>query len=240
MPRQCTSFQYVAAGTSEGAAATRYAARRASRHPARTGDAARAIRHSRKRGHAGACRPGKSSSGPAGTARRLRRTGRAVQGGTAQQFPKLDVGLTRGRDTSAIYTSGLSISVTLPLFNGNRGNIAIEKATRESLYEDYVQRLDDAYAAVQGITSNLQLLQRQLRTARSSELALKTSLDNARQASRLRNLALPALAGIESQYLTQRIATENLASALLQQHVALCTLIGVSAIDHQPLQRANP
>jgi outer membrane protein TolC len=130
--------------------------------------------------------------------------------------------------------------VTLPLFNGNRGNIAIEKATRESLYEDYVQRLDDAYAAVQGITSNLQLLQRQLRTARSSELALKTSLDNARQASRLRNLALPALAGIESQYLTQRIATENLASALLQQHVALCTLIGVSAIDHQPLQRANP
>ncbi|MGF6729818.1 outer membrane protein TolC [Paraburkholderia youngii] len=156
------------------------------------------------------------------------------------QFPKLDVGVTRGRDTSAIYTSGLTLSVTLPLFNGNRGNIAIEKATRESLYDEYVQRLDDAYTAVEGITADLRLLQEQLHTERASEFALKGSLDKARRAYVRGNLALPALADLESQYLTQRIASEKLANSVLQQHVLLCTLIGVSAIDHQPLQRALP
>ncbi|MPW18943.1 hypothetical protein GCT13_19075 [Paraburkholderia sp. CNPSo 3157] len=151
------------------------------------------------------------------------------------QFPKLDIGVTRGRDTSAIYTTGLSVSVTLPLFNGNRGNIAIEKATRESLYDEYVQRLDDAYSAVHGITAELRVLHEQLHTARALEFALKTSLEKARHAFEQGNLALPALADIESQYLAQRIASEKLASEVLQQHVALCTLIGVSAIDHQPL-----
>lgn len=156
------------------------------------------------------------------------------------QFPKLDIGVTRGRDTSAIYTSGLSLSVTLPLFNGNRGNIAIEKATRENLYEEYVQRLDDAYTAVQGITADLRLLQEQLQTARSSEFTLKTSLEKSRHGFLQGNVALPAFADIESQYLAQRIASEKLESLVLQQHVALCTLIGISAIDHQPIQQALP
>lgn len=156
------------------------------------------------------------------------------------QFPKLDIGVTRGRDTSAVYTAGLSVSVTLPLFNGNRGNIAIEKATRESLHDEYVQRLDDAYAAVQGITTGLGVLEAQLHVARASEFALKTSLDKARRAFQQGSLALPALADIESQYLAQRIASAKLASQVLQQHVELCTLIGVSAIDHQPLQQALP
>ena len=130
--------------------------------------------------------------------------------------------------------------MTLSLFNGNRGNIAIEKATRESLYEEYVQRLDDAYTAVQGITAELSLLQEQLHTARASEFALKSSLDKARRAYVQGNLALPGLADTESQYLTQRIASEKLANSVLQQHVVLCTLIGVSAIDHQPLRQALP
>ncbi|MEI5999789.1 TolC family protein [Paraburkholderia bengalensis] len=156
------------------------------------------------------------------------------------QFPKLDIGVTRGRDTSAIYTTGLSVSVTLPLFNGNRGNIAIEKATRESLYDDYVQRLDDAYSAVDGITAELGVLQGQLHTSRASEYALKTSLEKARHAFEQGNLALPAFADIESQYLAQRIASEKLEGQVLQQHVALCTLIGVSAIDDEPLPQARP
>jgi outer membrane protein TolC len=152
------------------------------------------------------------------------------------QFPRLDVGVTRGRDTSAIYTSGLTVSVTLPLFNGNRGNIAVEKATRESLYQEYNQRLDDAYTAVDGISSELSLLGDQLRNARSMETALEASVNQARVAYDGGDMTLPVLADLESRLLTQRIATARLANAVLQQQVELCTLIGVSAIDHQPLR----
>ena len=153
------------------------------------------------------------------------------------QFPRLDIGVTRGRDTSAIYTSGLTVSVTLPLFNGNRGNIAVERATRESLYQEYGQRLDDAYTAVDGISAELSLLGEQLRNAQSTEAALETSVKQARVANGAGDVTLPVLADLESRLLTQRIATAKLANSVLQQQVELCTLIGVSAIDHQPLNK---
>ncbi|MDR6202170.1 outer membrane protein TolC [Paraburkholderia graminis] len=152
------------------------------------------------------------------------------------QFPRLDVGVTRGRDTSAIYTSGLSVSVTLPLFNGNRGNIAVEKATRESLYQEYGQRLDDAYTAVDAISSELTWLTERLHNSQSTEAALDASLKKLRVAYAAHDVSFPVLADAEVRLLNQRVATTKLANSVLQQQVELCTLIGVSAIDHQPLQ----
>jgi outer membrane protein TolC len=148
------------------------------------------------------------------------------------QFPRLDIGVTRGRDTTAIYTSGLTVSVTLPLFNGNRGNIAVEKATREALYQEYGQRLEDAYTAVDGLSSELSLLREQLREAISAEATLDASVKLARVAYGDGDMTLPILADLESRLLNQRIARTKLANSVLQQQVELCTLIGVSAIDH--------
>ncbi len=47
------------------------------------------------------------------------------------QFPSPNIGFTRARDTSAVYTSGFTLGISLPIFNRNRGNIAIETATRQ-------------------------------------------------------------------------------------------------------------
>jgi outer membrane protein TolC len=152
------------------------------------------------------------------------------------QFPRLDIGFTRGRDTSAIYTSGIAVTVTLPLFNGNRGNIAVEKATRESLYEEYTQRLKEAYAAVDNITENMKLLDDQLRNALSLEASLDRATRQARSAHARSDVTLPTLIELESRRLNQHIVTTRLANAVLQQQVELCTLIGISAIDHQSLQ----
>ncbi len=152
------------------------------------------------------------------------------------QFPRLDIGVTRGRDTSAIYTSGIAVTVTLPLFNGNRGNIAVEKATRESLYEEYTQRLEEAYAAVDNIVSDMNLLDDQLRNARSLEASLDGATLQARSAHARGDMTLPTLMDLESRRLNQRITTTKLANAVLQQQVELCTLIGISAVDHQSLQ----
>jgi outer membrane protein TolC len=162
------------------------------------------------------------------------------RGALLAQFPRLDIGVTRGRDTQSIYTSGLTVSVTLPLFNGNRGNIAVEKATRESLYQEYGQRLDDAYSAVDSITSELSLLGGQLRNAQSMEATLEASVKQARVANGARDVTLPVLADLEFRLLNQRIVKAKLANSVLQQQVELCTLIGVSAIDHQPVHQDLP
>jgi cobalt-zinc-cadmium efflux system outer membrane protein len=57
------------------------------------------------------------------------------------QFPALNVGVSRARDNTGITSSGIAVSISLPLFDRNRGAIAIERATREQLHEEYAQRM---------------------------------------------------------------------------------------------------
>ena len=57
------------------------------------------------------------------------------------QFPALTVTWNRARDTSSVWTTGFSAALNLPLFTGARGEIAVEKATREKLHAEYLDRL---------------------------------------------------------------------------------------------------
>ncbi len=64
------------------------------------------------------------------------------------QFPLLNLGYSRQRDTSAILTNGITATVTLPIFNRNQGDIAVQNATREQLAREYQARLDQSAADV--------------------------------------------------------------------------------------------
>src|SRR5579875_107519 len=57
------------------------------------------------------------------------------------QFPAITVGFVKARDNRNIASTGFSIGLSLPLFDGNRGNIAVERATRQQLHDDYAARL---------------------------------------------------------------------------------------------------
>ena len=82
------------------------------------------------------------------------------------QFPAVNVGVSRARDNTGISSNGFSLSVSLPLFDANRGAIRIESATREQMHEEYAQRVLTARAEVARLLSTEQLL-----TAREAELA---------------------------------------------------------------------
>ncbi|MDE1893565.1 MAG: TolC family protein [Xanthomonadaceae bacterium] len=87
-----------------------------------------------------------------------------LRGAILAQFPALTIGFNTARDTSAVYTNGLSIGITLPLFDRNRGNIAIERATRQQLHDDYAARLLATRIDMQRIDRDLATLDRQLAT----------------------------------------------------------------------------
>ena len=61
------------------------------------------------------------------------------------QFPSLSIGANRARDTGRIWTFGPFINLSLPLLNGNRGNIAVARVTRQRLNAEYHDRLATAY-----------------------------------------------------------------------------------------------
>lgn len=65
-----------------------------------------------------------------------------VHAAVLSQFPSVSVGISRARDTGSVNTAGFTIGLTLPLFSGSRGAIAVERATREQLRAEYQARLD--------------------------------------------------------------------------------------------------
>ena len=77
-----------------------------------------------------------------------------------EQFPSLGITLNSQRDSAGNLLAGPAIDFTLPIWNRNRGTIAVERATREALKAEYDARLfqtrADIAAAEAGIAIALQ------------------------------------------------------------------------------------
>jgi len=71
------------------------------------------------------------------------------------QFPKISIGLTRARDTDGFQTVGAAVSISIPIFDRNQGRIAVERATRQQLFDEYASRLFEARADVAKIAESL-------------------------------------------------------------------------------------
>jgi outer membrane protein TolC len=64
------------------------------------------------------------------------------------QFPILNLGFSHASDTSAVVTNGLTATFVVPIFNGGRGEIAVQSATRDQLRAEYQARLDQTLADI--------------------------------------------------------------------------------------------
>lgn len=148
------------------------------------------------------------------------------RGAVLAQFPALNVGLTRARDTSGLYTLGFGLTLSLPIFNANRGNISIERATRKKLFDEYQNRLNSAYSEVATALDNLPLLQGQLQQTRRGVAELATAAQRAEAAYHAGNLAAPDYVRLQTALLDKRVEAINLQEALMEQQIALETLLG--------------
>ncbi|HDR9757807.1 TPA: TolC family protein [Burkholderia cepacia ATCC 25416] len=142
------------------------------------------------------------------------------------QFPSLTVGFQRSRDTSNVYTSGFTVGLTLPIFNRNRGNIAIEQATRQRLADEYQNRLNQAHADIDRMRADQTSFATQLEGNRATIARLSQMAANARVAWERHNLPLPAYVDAETALLTKQIETVNLEQTLLDERIAMNALLG--------------
>jgi outer membrane protein TolC len=67
-----------------------------------------------------------------------------VRAAIKSQFPRISIGPSAGRDIENVETAGFGLNIELPFFDRNQGNIAIERATRKQLFDEYHARLSDA------------------------------------------------------------------------------------------------
>ena len=143
-----------------------------------------------------------------------------------RQFPAIDIGLTRARGTDRVSTRGFKIALRLPIFNRNRGNIAIEKATRRALHDEYAARLIDARSGVERIVQEERLLER-----RRSQLAEDVRI-GARTARELHagvvrgDISAADDLNVAVSWFDRRLELLSLEQAMQEQRVALRTLLG--------------
>ncbi|MBI3343785.1 MAG: TolC family protein [Gammaproteobacteria bacterium] len=142
------------------------------------------------------------------------------------QFPALNIGLTRARDTSGLYTQGFGITLSLPIFNRNRGNVAIEKATRQRLHDEYQMRINSAAADIARILQDQKLLEKQLQNVAFGVDVLAHAADNAQAAFDAGNIDMLAYTNLRTALLAKQAEAITLKQTLLEQRVALLTLIG--------------
>lgn len=142
------------------------------------------------------------------------------------QFPSLNIGLTHAGDASGVYSNGVGLTLSLPILNRNRGNIAIEQATRQKLYDEYQQRINIAHGDIEKILSDQGINQKQMQEVKMSGVKLSAAVKQAAIALQHKNIDAVTYLNLHASLLAKQIEEMNLQQVMLEQRIALQTLIG--------------
>jgi outer membrane protein TolC len=161
-----------------------------------------------------------------------------VRAAILAQFPSFSIGITRARDTGGIYTSGFNIGLTLPLFSGNRGAIAIERATREQLAQEYQARLAQTQADVTRLLELQDIIEAQRANLQTYLPRLTQLVERARKAYRRGDIDALAFLNMESTWVNKRLEQIALQQTQWETRIALQTLLALP--DAEPIDTTPP
>jgi cobalt-zinc-cadmium efflux system outer membrane protein len=144
------------------------------------------------------------------------------------QFPAMSAGVDFERDpVEGVNSLGPQVSMTLPLFNRNRGQIAIQKATRRLLRQTYQARLDAAQSQADEMWKAAQILDAQVKQLDAELPQLRQTAAAARQSLQEYNVNAPLYITLESNLLARRAQAIRLRASLQSARCALHTLLGL-------------
>lgn len=142
------------------------------------------------------------------------------------QFPAIAFGPLRARDNTGIVYNGFSLSLTLPIFDRNRGNIAIAEATRRRMHDEFQLRLNVAYSEVDQLLADQALLEEQVQTLNRDLVELSALADRANAALAAGDMSLPAYYGLKSALTSKEVERNALEESMLEERIALQALVG--------------
>lgn len=151
----------------------------------------------------------------------------AVHKAVLDQFPTLDLSVNGARDTGGNLTIGPSVAFTLPLWNRNRGGIAVAAATRAALKAEYEARLFQARAEIAAAVDALRVLRGQREAILRGLPALQRFARANRRAADRGDLPLVTAITAEQSLRDQQILLAQAERDMAEQAIALELLTGV-------------
>lgn len=158
-----------------------------------------------------------------------------VRAAILSQFPSVSIGISRARDTGDLYTSGFNIGLNLPLFSANRGAIAIERATREQLREEYQARLDQAVVDVDKLIRLQSIVAMQQQQLDEYLPTLEKMVASGREAYRRGDIEALTFLNMERTWIKKRQEKISLDQTQRENLIALQTLLSMPG-DGMPKQ----
>ncbi|MBV9509185.1 MAG: TolC family protein [Caulobacteraceae bacterium] len=138
------------------------------------------------------------------------------------QFPLASAAFAYARDPTPTTTVGVSAALVLPIFNGGRGQVKVQAATREQLRAEYQARLDQAEAEVKDAAAQRAEAEAQANAVRASAPRLQAMAAPAPEALQRRDidsgtyLALTQAAAGAETHLEDRELAARLAQIALE------------------------
>lgn len=151
----------------------------------------------------------------------------AVRKAILEQFPALDLSINGARDTAGNLTLGPSLSFTLPLWNRNRGGIAVERATREALRAEYEARLFQTRSEIAAAMDSLALARRQRSNLLRDLPAVERFAAASRRAADRGDLPLATAITAEQALRDKQLLLALAERDIFEQSIALELLTGV-------------
>ena len=148
-----------------------------------------------------------------------------VRAAILSQFPSFSIGITRARDTGSVYTTGFNIGLNLPFFSGNRGAIAIERATRGQLRQEYQARIDQAAVEVDKLSRLQAIVAAQQEQLNNYLPTLEKLVERGRSAYRKGDINALTFLNMESTWIGKRLEQINLDQTQRNNRIALQTLL---------------
>lgn len=150
-----------------------------------------------------------------------------VRAAVLAQLPSLGIELHRARDTGAVYTTGLGVTLNLPLLSGNRGSIAIERATREQLREEYQARLAKTTVDVDRLRELQTIIQQQQAALDTYVPRLETIVERARPAYAHGDIDALTFINMQTTWVNRRLEQLSLVQAAWENRIALEALLAL-------------
>jgi len=149
----------------------------------------------------------------------------SVRAAVLAQFPALNLGISTAKDTGGLHTQGFNIGITLPLFNGNKGNILVTRATRKQLAEEYQLRLIQTRSEVDELWQLNALISQQQTQLAKHLLTLEKLVVSAKKAYIKGDIAALPFINMESTLFNKRLEQLDLQQSKWRAQLSLALLL---------------
>lgn len=149
-----------------------------------------------------------------------------VRASILAQYPSFSIGMNRSRDTAGLWSFGPWLNLNLPLFNANRGQIAIAKASRTRLQQTYLAQHANAQVQIQQMSKDQQLRYQQWQLLKTALPQLAQTLERMSHALAKGQVDMLTFMSLRNTFFSQQAQKLKFEQSLLEQAVALDTLLG--------------